>query len=53
MAKMYDVIIRNGKVFDGSGNPWTKLDIGIKNGRIVKLGKMDNEAGKNEIDAQG
>lgn len=50
---MYDVIIRNGKVFDGSGNPWTKLDIGIKNGRIVKLGKMDNEAGKNEIDAQG
>lgn len=28
---MYDIIIRNGMICDGTGNPWTKLDIAIQN----------------------
>lgn len=50
---MYDIIIRNGKLFDGSGSPWTKLDIAVKDGRITKIGKLDDESAKKEIDAKG
>lgn len=50
---MFDIIIRNGKVFDGSGAPWTKLDIGIKDGRITKIAKLENESARKEIDAEG
>ena len=37
---MYDLLIRNGKIVDGSGNPWFRGDIGISNGKIVKIGKL-------------
>lgn len=50
---MYDVIIRNGMVCDGTGNPWTKLDIGITNGKIIRLDKMIPEQAQREIDASG
>ncbi|KNB73566.1 aminoacylase [Brevibacillus reuszeri] len=50
---MLDMIIRNGQVYDGTGNPWTYLDVGIKNGRIVKLGKLHEQEAKVEIDAKG
>ncbi|MET3507353.1 N-acyl-D-amino-acid deacylase family protein [Halalkalibacter oceani] len=50
---MYDIIIRNGKIFDGTGNPWTKLDIAIKDGRIVNMGKFENESATTEIEAEG
>jgi len=44
---VYDIIIRNGYVVDGSGNPWFKADIGILNGRIAKVGKnIGGEADK-------
>lgn len=49
---MYDIIIRNGQLYDGSGIPWTKLDIGIKGKSIVKIGKLDKETAKLEINAQ-
>ena len=35
----YDIIINNGKVVNGAGNPWFYADIGIKNG-IKKLKKI-------------
>ncbi|WP_203333682.1 N-acyl-D-amino-acid deacylase family protein [Planococcus beigongshangi] len=50
---MYDIIIRNGRLFDGSGNPWTNLDIAVKDGKIVKIGKLNTESAKKEIDAEG
>lgn len=31
---MFDVIIKNGQVYDGTENPWTRLDLGIKDGII-------------------
>jgi len=48
----YDVVIRNGRVLDGAGNPWILADVGIKDGRFAKVGRIA-ERGKTEIDAAG
>lgn len=48
---MFDFVIRNGMLCDGSGNPWTKMDIGIVGGRIKKVKKNMEEQGKQEINA--
>lgn len=48
----YDLVIRNGRVLDGEGNPWIAADIAIKDGRFAKIGKVDGH-GKREIDAKG
>jgi N-acyl-D-amino-acid deacylase len=46
----YDVVIRNGRVLDGLGNPWVRADIGVRDGRIVRIGKIA-EHGRRDIDA--
>jgi N-acyl-D-aspartate/D-glutamate deacylase len=48
----YDVVIRNGRVLDGQGNPWILADVGIKGGRFAKIGVIP-ERGRTEIDAKG
>jgi N-acyl-D-aspartate/D-glutamate deacylase len=50
---IYDVVIANGKIVDGSGNPWFYGDVAIENGRIVRIGKFDSTLGKRVIDAKG
>src|SRR3954467_11919605 len=49
---LYDVVIRNGRVLDGQGNPWILADVAIRDGRFVKVGKVP-EKGRREIDATG
>jgi N-acyl-D-amino-acid deacylase len=49
----YDVIIRNGRIIDGSGNPWVSGDIGIKGDRIAKIGNLGDTSAKRIIDAHG
>jgi len=48
----YDVLIKNGKVIDGTGSPWFKADIAISNGKIVKMGRIAEKADL-VIDAYG
>ena len=48
----YDVVIRNGRVLDGSGNPWILADVAIRDGRFAKIGVVA-ERGAREIDARG
>ena len=48
----YDVVIRNGRVLDGAGNPWILADVAIKDGRFARIGRIA-ERGKTEIDATG
>ncbi|MEO8333443.1 MAG: D-aminoacylase [bacterium] len=48
----YDVVIRNGRVLDGSGNPWILADVAIKDGRFAKIGVV-REQGRVELDARG
>ncbi len=49
----YDVIIRNGRMIDGSGNPWVSGDIAIRGDRIAAIGRLYNAHAKREIDASG
>jgi len=48
----YDLLIRNGRVVDGSGAPAFHADVGIRNGRIADIGKLRGTA-KRTIDARG
>ena len=48
----YDIVIRNGRLLDGEGNPWVRADVAIKDGRFVKIGRVEGR-GAREIDAQG
>jgi N-acyl-D-amino-acid deacylase len=48
----YDVVIRNGRVLDGEGNPWILADVAIKDGRFARIGKIAGH-GTREIDAAG
>jgi N-acyl-D-amino-acid deacylase len=53
-AQQFDILIRNGKVVDGSGNPWKYGDVGIVGDRITFLGKApENMQAKHTIDARG
>ncbi|SIT73469.1 N-acyl-D-amino-acid deacylase family protein [Edaphobacillus lindanitolerans] len=38
---MYDLLLKNAKIIDGTGSPWYYGDIAIKNGRIERIGKLD------------
>ena len=48
----YDVVIRHGRVVDGSGNPAFFADVAVKHGRIAGIGRIDGQ-GKLEIEAKG
>jgi N-acyl-D-amino-acid deacylase len=48
----YDIVIKKGILVDGSGNPWYNADVGIKDGKIKSIGKI-NEDGKEVIEADG
>jgi N-acyl-D-amino-acid deacylase len=48
----YDLVIRHGRVVDGSGNPARFAEIGIKHGRIAAIGKLTG-TGRRELDATG
>ncbi|MES2897792.1 MAG: amidohydrolase family protein [Pseudomonadota bacterium] len=49
---MYDIVIRNGLVVDGTGEPGFRADVAIRDGKIVEVGTVAGE-GRREIDAAG
>ena len=49
----YDVIIRGGRVLDGTGNPYIYADVGIRGDRIVTMGDLSAARGSRVIDARG
>src|SRR5688572_24924418 len=48
----YDLVIRNGRVADGGGNPAFFADVAVKDGRIAKIGRIAEKAAT-ELDASG
>jgi len=51
-ATPYDLVIRNGRIIDGTGSPWYAGDVGIRDGRIAAIGKVDGPA-RRTLDARG
>lgn len=49
--KPYDLLITNARIIDGSGNPWFRADIGLRNGRIAAIGRIDSAEAARTIDA--
>jgi dihydroorotase/N-acyl-D-amino-acid deacylase len=49
----FDVLIKNGRIYDGSGNPWYSADIGIRGDRILAIGKLGDAKAAKVIDAAG
>ena len=50
-SQSFDVLIQNGRVMDGSGNPWLRASIGIRGDRIVAVGALTGARGTHIIDA--
>jgi len=49
----FDLIIRHGSVYDGSGKPPVRTDIGVRGQRIVAIGELTSSHAAHEVDAQG
>ena len=52
-APAYDVVIRGGRILDGSGNPHFYADVGIRGDRIVTVGDLSGAAARRTVDARG
>ncbi len=50
-APLYDLVITHGRVVDGTGNPWFRADLGIRDGRIVKVGYVPPAQAREVFDA--
>jgi N-acyl-D-aspartate/D-glutamate deacylase len=48
----YDLVIKNGSVVDGSGNPQYRADVAVQDGKIAAIGRINDRA-KQTIDAEG
>ena len=52
-GQVFDVIIRGGTIYDGSGRPPVQADLAIVGDKIVKIGKLDPSQAKTVVDATG
>jgi N-acyl-D-amino-acid deacylase len=52
-AQPFDLIIRNGRIIDGTGSPWYSGDLAIQQGRVAAIGRFPANAAKRDIDAHG
>src|SRR5436190_20509276 len=53
VAPRYDLVVRNGRIIDGTGNPWFYGDVAIRDGRIVAVGRVPPGEAVQTIDAVG
>ena len=49
----YDLVITNARVIDGAGNPWFRADVGVRDGRIAHIGRIQPTEATTHIDARG
>jgi len=52
-APLYDLLITNARIVDGSGNPWFRADVAIKDGRVARIGRLGPDTAARTIDARG
>lgn len=53
LAAQYDLLIKNGRIVDGSGQPGYTADLAVKGDRIVRIGNLKNAPATRVIDARG
>jgi N-acyl-D-amino-acid deacylase len=49
----FDILIRNGRIIDGTGNPWYLGDVAVKSGKIVAIGRLNGATAARTINAAG
>ncbi len=49
----YDLLITNARVLDGTGNPWFKADVAVRDGMIVAVGALAERTAKRKLDIGG
>ncbi|MDH5758893.1 MAG: amidohydrolase family protein [Gemmatimonadota bacterium] len=49
----FDLLVTGGRVMDGTGNPWFRADVGVRDGKIVAVGMLDGAEARRTIDATG
>lgn len=52
-APPYDIILRGGHILDGTGNPWFRGDVAIRDGRIANIGPLSGQEARRDIDVTG
>ncbi len=50
---MYDLLVRNGKIIDGAGNPWYMGDVAVRRGKIARIARSIDDETKSTLDASG
>ena len=50
---MYDLLILNGRIISGEGNPWFYSDVAVVKEKIVRIGRLSRERARTVIDARG
>jgi len=51
-AEDYDLLIRNARVVDGTGNPWFRADVGVRGGKIAAVGDLSHDSASRTVDAK-
>ena len=49
----FDLLIRGGRVVDGTGNPWVRADVAVRGDRIARIGHLPDAGADRVIDADG
>ncbi|HKP71962.1 MAG TPA: D-aminoacylase, partial [Pyrinomonadaceae bacterium] len=49
---VYDLLVTNGRVVDGTGNPWVRADVAVRDGRIARIGRINPAEARTVIDAR-
>ena len=52
-ANPYDIVIRNGRIIDGTGSPWYAGDVAIRGGRIAAIGRLAEAPARRTVNARG
>lgn len=51
-AGQYDLVIKNARIVDGTGNPWFHGSVAVKDGKIARVGRFDGSGARMVFDAQ-
>jgi N-acyl-D-amino-acid deacylase len=52
-APLLDLVLRGGRILDGTGAPWYTADVGLRDGKIVRIGRLPDAQARRTIDAAG